>query len=196
MESRSWLLVAASHGGLRRRKGTHGGVTTPKMGRRRAWWWHWESEHRAGVLQGGGEGIEGGGPHRVCSSQVTPGLGAFSKWPWSLWSRRMPPEETPPQETRENPPQHHSHCLSQNHPLLLYSVPPGIWYNGGFVPCVTSGFPPLTVQLPGRQNQFGKHIQSLKTRWDQWLGSMSPQFRWHQARGHLRVPIPGTHLWE
>lgn len=37
MESRSWLLVAASHGGLLRGKGTQGGVTTPKIGRRRAW---------------------------------------------------------------------------------------------------------------------------------------------------------------
>lgn len=35
MESRSWLLVAASHGGLLRGKWTPGGVMTPKIGRRR-----------------------------------------------------------------------------------------------------------------------------------------------------------------
>lgn len=56
MESRSWLPVAASHGGLLRGKGTQGGVTTPKMGRRGAWWWHWVSEHHIGVLQGEGRG--------------------------------------------------------------------------------------------------------------------------------------------
>lgn len=79
MESRSWLPVAASHGGLLRGKGTQGGVTTPKMGRRGAWWWHWVSEHHIGVLQGRGEGTGAGGPHSICSSRVIPGFGAFLK---------------------------------------------------------------------------------------------------------------------
>lgn len=57
-----------------------------------------------------------------------------------------------------------------NPPPPALQCPPGIWYKGGFVPCVTSGYPPLTVQLPGGQNQFGKPTQSLKTHWDQWLG--------------------------
>lgn len=53
-----------------------------------------------------------------------------------------------------------------NPPPPAFQTPPGIWYHGGFVPCVTSG-------LPGGQNQFGNHTQSLKTHWDHWLGDVA-----------------------
>lgn len=38
--------------------------------------------------------------------------------------------------------------------------------------------------------------QSLKSHWERGWGATSPQFGWHRARGHHRVPVPGTHLWE
>lgn len=165
MESRSWLPLAASHGGLLRGKGTQGGVKTPK----------WAGGGLGGgtgclsIVLGccrvGGEGMGAGGPHRVCSSQATPGFGAFSKGHGHSGAGACHQKGPHPRSIPS--PQHHPRCLFQTHPLLPYSLPPGILYNGGFVPCVTSGFLPLTVQLPGRQNQFGKHTQSLKTHWDQ-----------------------------
>lgn len=140
MESRSWLLVAASHGGLLRGKGTQRGVTNPKMGQRRAWWWHWVSEHHAEVLQGTGRGDRSRGSPQGLQLTGDTRFWGIHKRPRSLWSRSMPPEGTPSQGTREDPtrsipsPQHHPHWLFQTHNLLLYSLPSGIWYNGGFVP--------------------------------------------------------------